>query len=287
MTEESKEHDEGEFNNGISALTNENESDNDSETEYLDDLIGIFTKTNEEINEKSKEIEQLYSELIQNRPIESKEESKEESKPEKKEETKSKEVSKPATNPGSKPASKQASKSESKLNLFKQGLGFKDTATKKALKDVDTFLKDDTDNDLNKGIYPELKINEIVYDKIKGKEDKEKLDSYVYYFFYILIKYIVKPILDNKTKKKISGLNNFLKDNIVQLNSYITYELVFTDVSIKGKYDKLKLTFISIYDFINNIINTPAEVMATDKKIKEINETNFKLLQSISTFKFD
>jgi len=148
-------------------------------------------------------------------------------------------------------------------------------------------LKDDTNNDLNKGIYPELKINEIVYDKIKGKEDKEKLDSYVYYFFYILIKYIVKPILDNKTKKKISGLNNFLKDNIVQLNSYITYELVFTDVSIKGKYDKLKLTFISIYDFINNIINTPAEVMATDKKIKEINETNFKLLQSISTFKFD
>jgi hypothetical protein len=231
---------------------------NDNEDKYINELIGIITESSNQVNEKGNELLQISSNLITSSTVMKQKESK-----------------------------KVTSKSNSGLTSIQKFIGLKESTTQKSVKDVNLFLKGDNDTDLNTGIYPELKINELLYDKMKSKQDKEKLDSYVYYFFYILTKYIVKPILDNKTKKKINGLNKFLKDNIAQLNDYINKPIDFTDLSIKSKYDKLKPTFISIYTFMNDILNTPPEVMITDKKIGEMNKLHSDLLKSISSFKFD
>ena len=234
------------------------ESKGDDEDKYITELIGIIAESSKQINEKGKEILQITSEIIPTNSV---------------------------TNTGVK--SKKVSKSTSGVKSFQELLGIKESTTQKSVKDVNLFLKDERDTDINTGIYPELKINDLLYDKMKNKQDKEKFDSYVYYFFYILTKYIVKPILDNKTKKKINGLNKFLKNNIAQLNDYIIKPIEFTDLSIKSKYDKLNPTFISIYTFMNDILNTPAEVMVTDKKIGEMNKLHSDLLKSISSFKFE
>lgn len=231
---------------------------NDNEDKYINELIGIITESSNQLNEKGNELLQISSNLITSSTVMKQKESK-----------------------------KVTSKSNSGLSSIQKFIGLKETTTQKSVKDVNLFLKGDNDTDLNTGIYPELKINDLLYDKMKSKQDKEKFDSYVYYFFYILTKYIVKPILDNKTKKKINGLNKFLKDNIAQLNDYINKPIDFTDLSIKSKYDKLKSTFISIYKFMNDILNTPPEVMVTDKKIGEMNKLHSDLLKSISSFKFD
>ena len=231
---------------------------NDNEDKYINELIGIITESSNQVNEKGNELLQISSNLITSSTVMKQKESK-----------------------------KVTSKSNSGLTSIQKFIGLKESTTQKSVKDVNLFLKGDNDSDLNTGIYPELKINDLLYDKMNSKQDKEKLDSYVYYFFYILTKYIVKPILDNKTKKKINGLNKILKDNIAQLNDYINKPIEFTDLSIKSKYDKLNPTFISIYTFMNDILNTPAEVMVTDKKIGEMNKSHSDLLKSISSFKFD
>jgi hypothetical protein len=236
------------------------ESKGSDEDKYIDELIGIITDSSKKVNEKGNEILEVSGKLIQNSP------------------------SIPVTKSVAKVTK---SKTSSGITSLQEFMGVKETTTQKLVKDVKLFLKDEKDTDLNTGIYPELKINELFYDKLNNKIDKEKLDSYIYYFFYIITKYIVKPILDNKTKKKINGINKLLTDNIAQLNTYITKQIEFKDDDIKGKYEKLKLSFTGIYKFMNDILITPAEVMVTDKKMGEINNQHADLLKSINSFTFD
>jgi hypothetical protein len=232
-------------------------SEASNEDKYVNELIGVITESSKQVNEKGNEILQISSKIIQNSP----------------------------GNPVTKSVAKVTeSKPNYGVTSLQEFMGVKESLTQKSTKEVTQFLKDDKDIDLNTGIYPELKINDLFYDKLNNKIDKEKLDSYIYYFFYIITKYIIKPILDNKNKKKINGLNKFLKDNMAQLNTYINKPIEFKDDAIKGRYEKLKPSFTSIYTFMNDSLNN-TEV--TDKKMGEINEAHAKLLESINSFTFD
>jgi hypothetical protein len=231
------------------------------EDKYVDELIGIITESTKQVNEKGNEILEVSGKLIQN--------------------SQSISLTNRVPNPVK---SKTGTKPTSGVTSLQEFLGVKESLTQKSTKEITQFLKDDKDTDLNTGIYPELKINDLFYDKLNNKIDKEKLDSYIYYFFYIITKYIVKPILDNKNKKKINGLNKFLKDNMAQLNTYINKPIEFKDDSIKGRYEKLKSSFTGIYTFMNDSLNNTD---VTDKKMGEINNQHAALLKSINSFTFD
>lgn len=260
---------EGNYNNGVSELTNNGgyQEGLDSDSENLEKVLKILRETNPLIREKTTHISQLYGELIDSIP----------------QKNKSEVTKKESKSLFTIPSLKVPSLPVPSLPVPSLK-GFTDSVSPQLVKNVDTFLKDDKDYDLNRLIYPALKINEIIYDKMNSKTDKEKLESYIYYFFYILTKYIVKLILDDIRKKKINELNQLLKDNIAQLDSYMKTPFEFKDASIKSQYDALQKKFMEIYAFINKF---PFEKMTGNKGMSEINKEHAKLLESISSFKFE
>ena len=78
-------------------------------------------------------------------------------------------------------------------NQAKEFFGFKETIGNTVLKELETFLIDDNGIDLNIAKYPNLEINTAFYDRVLSKTNDGILESYIYYFFYILLKYIIQP----------------------------------------------------------------------------------------------
>jgi hypothetical protein len=141
-------------------------------------------------------------------------------------------------------------------------------------------VKDDTNIDINVGIYPELQLNEFMCNKIKEKPDPENLKSYIYYFFYILMKYIIKPIIENRTKT-ITNLKTILDNNNAKLKIYIDYNFNITSQN----YATTKQQFTDIHTFITDFLKN-GEKLALDATKKTIDASFNTLLTKLEQFKF-
>ena len=214
---------------------------------YLDALTASISKTNQELEEKGKEIIKTYKSIV---------------KPDA-----------PTTAP--------RSTLTTMLNRTKQIIGVKDTDTQKINKEINMVVKDDTNIDINVGIYPELQLNEVMCNKIKEKPDPEKLNSYIYYFFYILMKYIIKPIIEDRTKK-ITNLKAILLKNNEVLKNYINYDFNVTSQN----YATTKQQFTDIHTFITEFLKNEPTVLALDATKKTTDASFNTLLTKLQKFQF-
>ena len=244
---------------------------------YLDELTATISKTNQVLDIKGKEIIKAYTSILDPNYVPHDESS----------------ISPPLTNvplASSDPTSSVTPKVppkvpnpqlKSKLNRTKEFFGFKETDTQKINKEINMVLKNDVNIDINMGTYPELQLNEVICNKIKEKSDSEKLNSYIYYFFYILMKYIIKLIIDDKSKK-ITNLKGILLKNNEVLKNYINYEFNVTSQN----YTRIKQQFTEIHTFITDFLKNGPETVALEETRKTLDESFNTLLGKLQHFQF-
>ena len=218
---------------------------------YLDELTATISTTNEALSAKGKEIIKTYKSIITHKE--------------------------PATVPTTAPRTSL----KSMVNRAQQFIGVKETVTQKINKEINIVLKDDKNIDINMGTYPELQLNEAVCNKIKEKPDPEKLNSYIYYFFYILMKYIIKPIIEDRTKKIINLKAILLKNNEV-LKNYINYDFNVTSQN----YSTTKQQFTDIHTFITEFLKNGPEILSLEATKKTTDIKFNELLAKLQQFQF-
>ena len=218
---------------------------------YLDELTATISTTNEALSAKGKEIIKTYKSIITHKE--------------------------PSTVPTTSPRTSL----KSMVNRAQQFIGVKETVTQKINKEINIVLKDDKNIDINMGTYPELQLNEAVCNKIKEKPDPEKLNSYIYYFFYILMKYIIKPIIEDRTKKIINLKAILLKNNEV-LKNYINYDF---NVTVQN-YATTKQQFTDIHTFITEFLKNGPEILSLEATKKTTDIKFNELLAKLQQFQF-
>ena len=81
------------------------------------------------------------------------------------------------------------------INQIKSFVTGSSTSKENIKKDLEIFLKNyDKNIKFNKNDSDTLEINETIISMINTKTNEEKIAAYIYYFFYIIINYIVRPI---------------------------------------------------------------------------------------------
>jgi hypothetical protein len=244
--------------------------------DYLDQLNETFLKTNDELSNKSNEILELYRSIVIPEDVLHDvipEDVPHDVIPEDV-------IPEVSTNVPSKkvpPKGVNQTAPKKKVNMVQKFIGIKDTNVQTITKEINMVLKDDINIDINKGVYPELELNEIMCNKIKEQTDEsKKLNSYIYYFFYILMKYIIKPIIDNN---KITPI---IKNNNKQLKVYIDYPFD----SINQNYVTIKKQFTDIYDFITKFLMNGPEALQLEQTRTTTDEQFTALLRTIQQFRF-
>lgn len=238
---------------------------------YLDELNETILNTNDELLHKSEEIVELYRSIVSPEDV-----------PALTSVASSKTTVPPEKVPNKKTMlnmvknfARPKADFSKQLNSAKKFVGIKDTNIQTINKEIKTVLKDDTNIDINIGVYPELKLNEIMCNKIKEQPDEsKKLNSYIYYFFYILMKYIIKQIVDTKS------ITPILKNNNNKLKEYIDYDFNLTSAN----YTTIKDKFTNIYDFIFKFLEYDDKTL--NSKTEEIEENYKALLDKIQKFTF-
>jgi hypothetical protein len=82
--------------------------------------------------------------------------------------------------------------------------------------------------DPNMGVYPTLQLTEESYDNLKSPGNNEKLKSiYIYYFCYLLNKFIILPMMTKIDK-------GIIDNNIKELRKFIEHS-TFGDISLELK----------------------------------------------------
>ena len=191
------------------------------------------------------------------------------------------------------------------FNQIKSFVTGSSTSKENIKKDLEIFLKNyDKNIKFNKNDSDTLEINETLISMINTKTTEEKIAAYIYYFFYIIINYIVRPIKEADflyTKIDVKILfNNYNKleewVNMININNIkdeYSNKILITSGKVPDLYVLFKtnimiktLTYIKFFldNFHTKIDSKNKKELEGKYKEIDLKDTHEQMLLLNSTF---